>query len=197
MGVQLQSRKMALNLVSRGQGQLLRGHGVVATGLKGCQPSCCAMAMKAMSPEDHKISRENFWSKNDRLKRPMSPHLTIYKMQMTSILSITHRFTGLAQSGIMYGYALAAVATTQNHAAILAQVQGLGLGAAPIVAAKFAIAWPVMFHLFNGCRHLSWDMGYGFHARFVQDRLDCGRFVSHHGSRLSSTVKNGKTTVFD
>merc|ERR1712198_770021 len=52
--------------------------------------------MKTMSPEEHKISRENFWSKNDRLKRPMSPHLTIYKMQMTSVLSITHRMTGLA-----------------------------------------------------------------------------------------------------
>merc|ERR1719481_2203923 len=119
-------------------------------------------AMKTMTPDEHKIAKEDFWNKNDRLKRPMSPHLTIYKMQMTSILSITHRMTGLAQSGIMYGYALLAVASAQNHAAILAQVQGLGLGAAPIVAAKFVIAWPFAYHLLNGCRHLSWDMGYGF-----------------------------------
>merc|ERR1711962_1471478 len=81
--------------------------------------------------ENHESGRAQnlqgeFWSKNDRLKRPMSPHLTIYKMQMTSVLSITHRFTGLAQSGIMYGYALLAVASSQNHAAILAQVQALG-----------------------------------------------------------------------
>lgn len=124
--------------------------------------SSAGMAMKTMSPEEHKISRENFWSKNDRLKRPMSPHLTIYKMQMTSVLSITHRFTGLAQSGIMYGYALLAVASSQNHAAVLAQVQALGLGPAIITTAKFAIAWPFVYHLLNGFRHLSWDMGKGF-----------------------------------
>jgi len=120
----------------------------------GCTQSSAGMAMKTMSPEEHKISRENFWSKNDRLKRPMSPHLTIYKMQMTSVLSITHRFTGLAQSGIMYGYALLAVASSQNHAAVLAQVQALGLGPAIITTAKFAIAWPFVYHLFNGLRHL-------------------------------------------
>jgi len=127
-----------------------------------CAHSSAGMAMKTMTPEEHKISRENFWSKNDRLQRPMSPHLTIYKMQMTSVLSITHRMTGLAQSGIMYGYALLAVASSQNHAAILAQVQALGLGPTLITAAKFAIAWPFTYHLFNGFRHLSWDMGKGF-----------------------------------
>ena len=47
--------------------------------------------MRTMSPQDHKIARENFYVKNDRLQRPTSPHLTIYKFQMTSILSITHR----------------------------------------------------------------------------------------------------------
>merc|ERR1711962_320257 len=86
----------------------------------GCTQSSAGMAMKTMSPEEHKISRENFWSKNDRLKRPMSPHLTIYKMQMTSVLSITHRMTGLAQS------------------ALLEQVQALNLGPALITTAKFA-----------------------------------------------------------
>ena len=65
-----------------------------------------------------------------------------------------NRFTGLAQSGIMYGYAILAVASSQNHAALLAQVQGLGLGPAVITAAKFAIAWPFVYHLFNGLRHL-------------------------------------------
>merc|ERR1711936_83448 len=79
--------------------------------------SAASMSMKTMSPEEHKIARENFWSKNDRLGRPMSPHLTIYKMQMTSILSITHRFTGLAQSGIFTLYAIAAVSFNQNHGA--------------------------------------------------------------------------------
>lgn len=42
-------------------------------------------------------------AKNDRLKRPMSPHLTIYKFQLTSMLSITHRGTGVALSVITAG----------------------------------------------------------------------------------------------
>lgn len=39
---------------------------------------------------------ESYEEKNSRLKRPLSPHLLIYKLQLTSTLSITHRMTGLA-----------------------------------------------------------------------------------------------------
>lgn len=38
----------------------------------------------------------NFFEKNARLGRPTSPHLTIYAPQMTSVLSISHRITGVA-----------------------------------------------------------------------------------------------------
>ena len=41
-------------------------------------------------------------------------------------------------------------------------VQDLHFGAPLIALAKFALAWPVTFHLFNGCRHLAWDVGMGF-----------------------------------
>ena len=41
-------------------------------------------------------------------------------------------------------------------------IQELHFGAPLILLAKFALAWPVTFHLFNGCRHLAWDMGMGF-----------------------------------
>merc|ERR1719342_628982 len=60
------------------------------------------------------------------------------------------------------GDALLAVAASQNHAALLEQVQALNLGPALITTAKFVIAWPFVYHLFNGVRHLSWDMGKGF-----------------------------------
>ena len=59
-------------------------------------------------------------------------------------------------------YALAAVSTSQNHGALLEQVSQMGFGAPLIFTAKFAIAWPVVYHLFNGVRHLAWDLGYGF-----------------------------------
>ena len=71
------------------------------------------------------------------------------------VLSITHRGTGLIQSGLMTGFALFPFVTSLSYPAALAQVTEMGLAAAPILfAAKFAIVWPVMFHLLNGFRHL-------------------------------------------
>jgi succinate dehydrogenase (ubiquinone) cytochrome b560 subunit len=40
-----------------------------------------------------------FWAKNQKLHRPLSPHLTIYRLPLPAILSITHRATGAALSG--------------------------------------------------------------------------------------------------
>ena len=71
------------------------------------------------------------------------------------ILSITHRGTGLLGTGVMTGFALFPFVTSQSYPAALAQVAEMGLAAAPVLfAAKFALAWPLMFHLFNGLRHL-------------------------------------------
>ena len=42
-------------------------------------PVSCMATMKHMTPAEHKIAREDYWAKQDRLKRPLSPHLTIYK----------------------------------------------------------------------------------------------------------------------
>merc|ERR1739848_187434 len=125
---------------------------------------CSTMGtIKSLTPEDHKILKEDFWDKNKRLTRPLSPHLGIYKWEMTMILSITHRGPGLIQSALMTGFAIFPFVTSQSYPAVLAQVAEMGLAAAPILfAAKFAVVWPVMFHLFNGLRHLSWDMGWGF-----------------------------------
>ena len=70
-------------------------------------------------------------------------------------LSITHRGTGLMQTGIMTAFALFPFATDLSYPAALAKVTEMGLSGAPLLfAAKFAIVWPVMFHLFNGLRHL-------------------------------------------
>lgn len=49
------------------------------------------------------ILNETFEEKNARLKRPLSPHLSIYKPQITSMLSITHRITGFVLFGYMMG----------------------------------------------------------------------------------------------
>lgn len=64
-------------------------------GLKNIQ----ANPSKPQPNEDHE-------AKNKRLRRPISPHLSIYQFQSNMALSITHRFTGLAQNGFMYGLAI-------------------------------------------------------------------------------------------
>ena len=64
--------------------------------------------MKPISQSEHLTGKE-FWSKNKELGRPISPHLTIYKFQLTSMLSITHRATGLIQSGMLTGAGLGAL----------------------------------------------------------------------------------------
>merc|ERR1719430_2402849 len=125
-------------------------------GSPACLPSVQAMAtMKPISPEAHKVSQSEFWAKNAALKRPISPHLTIYKFQLTSILSITHRMSGLAQSGMLAGMGLVAVALPGSFPSYLAMLQEMHFGGAIIFTTKFILAWPVFFHLFNGFRHLA------------------------------------------
>lgn len=60
------------------------------------------MQVKSAQEVDYK-SGESHDEKNARLLRPMSPHLAIYKPQLTSMLSITHRMTGVALSGVTAG----------------------------------------------------------------------------------------------
>ncbi len=70
-------------------------------------PASAGMAtMRAMPASEHRIQREEFFAKNTRLDRPVSPHLTIYKPQLTSMLSITHRGTGCFQSALLSGFAV-------------------------------------------------------------------------------------------
>ena len=97
--------------------------------------------------------------------RPLSPHLQIYKPQLTSILSILHRFTGL---GLVLGAAVLVgwlVAAARGAAAFdCAQaIAGSWYGRALL----FAWAFALFFHLCNGIRHLFWDAGFGFELKNV------------------------------
>lgn len=58
---------------------------------------CFSPLSAAVSKPSHVTSTacESHDEKNMRLKRPMSPHLTIYEVQLTALLSITHRTTGI------------------------------------------------------------------------------------------------------
>lgn len=102
---------------------------------------------------------ESFDEKNARLNRPQSPHLTIYKPQLTSMLSITHRGTGIALTGYAAIFGIAALTCPDGANSVVSLIEGLNLGAASLGALKFTLAFPFAFHTVNGVRHLFWDLG--------------------------------------
>ena len=92
--------------------------------------------------------------------RPLSPHLSIYRPQLTSVLSILHRFTGVALGGGLLLFVWWLVAAAAGPEAF-ATAQGF-FGSIPGGVMLFAASWAFFYHLCNGVRHLVWDAGYGY-----------------------------------
>ncbi|MHC8507887.1 MAG: succinate dehydrogenase, cytochrome b556 subunit [Rhodospirillales bacterium] len=92
--------------------------------------------------------------------RPLSPHLQIYRPQITSVLSITHRFTGLALVGgaLILTYWLCAAAYGPEAFHDAQAVMGSWFGRLVLLGLTFSL----FYHLANGVRHLAWDAGWGF-----------------------------------
>ncbi|KAL7851308.1 hypothetical protein AOLI_G00216640 [Acnodon oligacanthus] len=108
-----------------------------------------------------KEEMNRFWEKNTQLSRPLSPHISIYRWSIPMAMSITHRGTGIALSGGISAFALAALVLPGSFPYYLDLIHSLSFGPALITASKFAVSFPVAFHTFNGIRHLSWDVGKG------------------------------------
>ncbi|XP_014772050.1 succinate dehydrogenase cytochrome b560 subunit, mitochondrial [Octopus bimaculoides] len=119
-------------------------------------------AVMASTSERSYDDMKYFWEKNKRLKRPMSPHLTIYKPQLTSILSVAHRATGIVLSAGMTGLALGVLVLPHDFPYYVDMVKQMNLNPALIIAAKYTVIFPLLYHLFNGLRHLAWDWATGF-----------------------------------
>lgn len=115
----------------------------------------------AVSVSNVATARENedFEAKNARLGRPQSPHLTIYKLQLTSLLSFTHRSTGMALGGIITVWGIGGLFTSGHFSENLAVLENMHLSPALLVIVKATLAFPFCFHFANGIRHLAWDMG--------------------------------------
>ncbi len=96
----------------------------------------------------------------DALQRPTSPHLQIYKLPLTALLSVSHRGTGvaLAGGGVLLCYWLLALANGPEAFAGANALMGSWFGRAVLFSFSFAL----FFHLGNGIRHLFWDAGLGF-----------------------------------
>ncbi|XP_015610035.1 succinate dehydrogenase cytochrome b560 subunit, mitochondrial [Cephus cinctus] len=97
--------------------------------------------------------------RNLRLKRPLSPHLTIYQPQLTSMLSITHRATGIALSSYAIIFGFSALLLPGGVPCLIESIQALCLPGPILFVGKALVAFPATFHYFNGIRHLIWDLG--------------------------------------
>lgn len=108
----------------------------------------------------------------DKKQRPLTPHLQIYRLQITSLLSILHRFTGiiLGIGGVLFAVMMIAAAWFPTYFDLL------HLGLTGWWGWLFLVVWvwSFFYHWFNGARHMVWSMGRGFERSTV---LRSGVFV--------------------
>ncbi|KAF5270426.1 hypothetical protein FQR65_LT05614 [Abscondita terminalis] len=126
---------------------------------------------------------EDFDAHNLKLQRPRSPHLSIYAIEMHSNLSISHRFTGCALIG--YSFLLGAGSLVLPHkiSYYLEALQAAHINPTILLTAKFILAFPFVYHYFNGIRHLIWDTG-----RFVNMPFKLKLKKSRHYSVVSKSL---------
>lgn len=98
-------------------------------------------------------------SPDSEKERPLSPHLQIYKPQMTSVLSIFHRISGIVLffgAFLWTGWLVGLASGPECYD----WVQGFALHPLGILV---LVGWSfvLFYHLLNGIRHLMWDAGIG------------------------------------
>jgi succinate dehydrogenase (ubiquinone) cytochrome b560 subunit len=106
-----------------------------------------------------------------RLQRPVAPHLSIYRWQISWIPSALNRVTGVTLSGIFYLYGIGYLVAPALGLHLESAVVAASFAAWPVAAkvlAKTIIALPFTFHTLNGLRHLTWDFGKAITNKAVQ-----------------------------
>jgi succinate dehydrogenase / fumarate reductase cytochrome b subunit len=96
-------------------------------------------------------------------ERPLSPHLQVYRMMYTMVLSGLHRMSGLYLSACAFlfvGWFLAAALGPAAYGCVTRFYSSLPMRI--VLALGLAAFW---YHLFAGIRHMAWDAGYGFEKR--------------------------------
>lgn len=92
--------------------------------------------------------------------RPLSPHLMIYRLPLTGIISITHRMTGVVLAMGLFAYVASFFIILQGNEAFL-DLQGF-LSNTLVRIGLWFFVFALFFHLCHGIRHLIWDVGEGF-----------------------------------
>ena len=96
-------------------------------------------------------------------QNPLSPHLQIYRWHISSLLSITHRISGvinLLALILIFFWLIALILGEDNYESFLLTINSF--------FGKFILigfVWSMCFHILSGIRHLVWDLGYGFEIK--------------------------------
>ena len=101
----------------------------------------------------------------DQRQRPLSPHLQVYKPQLTMVFSIVHRLTGVALSigSLVLTWWLVAAAAGPEAFGTAQAFLGSWFGQLVVFGFSFAL----FYHLCNGVRYLVWDTGHLFEIEHV------------------------------
>ena len=93
-------------------------------------------------------------------ERPLSPHLQVYRWQITMTMSILHRVTGVVITVGAFALAWWLMAVAAGGDAYRTAAECLASPLGMVALAGFSLA--LVYHLLNGIRHLLWDAGWGF-----------------------------------
>ena len=104
--------------------------------------------------------------KSNMRNNPLSPHLQIYKWQISSLLSITHRIVGVINFFAIVLICIWSVSLLLGQGSY--QLVQIFL---KTIFGKFlaiSLCWTFSFHILNEIRHLFWDLGYGFDLKIAK-----------------------------
>ena len=96
-------------------------------------------------------------------KNPLSPHLQIYRWHISSLLSITHRISGIVNllALILIFFWMIALSLGENNYESFLLIINSFFGKFILIG----FTWSMIFHLLSGARHLVLDLGYGFEIK--------------------------------
>ena len=114
-------------------------------------------------PGDTPVLSEDFFTKQKRLKRPLSPFVSIYKPQITWTMSIAFRCTEVFMISTLATFSI--YLYTMDYTSfdkLLTALRDLQIPPAVLTAAKLAWGIPFGYFVWGGLRHIAWDRGFGF-----------------------------------
>ena len=96
-------------------------------------------------------------------KSPLSPHLQIYRWQVSSLVSITHRISGIINllALILIFFWLVVLSLGESNYELFLLIINSFVGKFILIG----FVWSMSFHLLSGIRHLVWDLGYGYEIK--------------------------------